>query len=400
MNPRTFCFVMMMFCGAFVTTAYGADQGASEKEKLYRDMIFRSSPYGALQGRHPVTKENIGYGQYYRFIRNDKGQLMRIERWFRKAIAKGGYSRFGAIASAAIVTFDYKDNQITRRYWDENNQPMANYWGVTEEIFTLDDLGHKKTLTYKDKSGQRVADSRGVWITKWDVSRNGKTVIEDRFDKDGKPRKLNEFLDFGRIKMFFDENGLRWETWNIDAEGNLVNSPQRQVAIMKTFWDINHLDEKKIAWYDADKKLKNLSPYEKRPGVYGFSSEVYAHDSNGYTVGMIQYDTEGRIVTLPLPGDESVFSRSIYDTEGFVVDNRFFNRKGKPALNENGIARIEVIRDETGRPLQYRLYDLMGALTNRRNDGIAVVKFTYTQGKRSVERLDKDGNIIIPKEEK
>jgi len=388
---------MMLVGGSFVTTAVHADMPPSETEELYRDMIFRSSPYAALQGRHPVTKEDIGYGQYYRFIRNDKGQLMRIERWFRKAIAKGGYSRFGAIASAAVVTFDYKEHQMIRRYWDENNQPMANYWGVTEEIFALDDLGHKKTLTYKGMNGQRMADSRGVWITKWDVSQDGKTVVEDRFDKDGKPGKLNEFLDFGRIKMFFDEHGLRWETWNIDAEGNLVNSPKRQVAIIKTFWDVSHLDEKKIAWYDADEKLKNLSPYEKRPGVYGFSSEVYEHDSNGYTVGMIQYDSAGQIVTLPSEGN--VFARSIYDTEGFVLDNRFFNSKGKPTLNGNGVARIEVIRDETGRPLQYRLYDLMGALTNSKNDGIAVVKFTYIDGERSVVRLDKDGKKVTPKKQ-
>ncbi len=384
---------MLIGCG-FITTSVVAEIQASDKEELYRDMIFRSSPYGALQGRHPVTKEDIGYGQYYRFIRNDKGQVKRIERWFRKAIAKGGYSRFGAIASAASVTFDYKDHQIIRRYWDENNQPIENYWGVTEEIITLDDQGYKKTLTYKDKNGQRVADSRGVWITKWDVSQDGKTVIEDRFDKEGKSKRLNEFLDFGRIKMFFDEHGLRWETWNIDAEGNLVNSPKRQVAIMKTYWDVTNLDEKKIAWFDADKKLKNLSPYEKRPGVHGFSSEVYEHDSNGYTVSMIQHDTDGQTVTLP--GDGSTFSRSIYDAEGFVLDSRFFNNKGKPTLNGNGVARIEVVRDKTGNPLQLRRYDLMGNLTNGKNDGIAVIKLTYSDGKRTVERLDKDGKEVTP----
>ncbi|MFC3093621.1 hypothetical protein DRW07_09095 [Alteromonas sediminis] len=392
MTPKTLWFVMMCICGGFFCTAVGADTQMAKKEELYRDMVFRSSPYAALQGRHPVTKENIGYGQYYRFIRNDKGQVVRIERWFRKAITRGGYARFGAIASAASVTFDYNDNQMIRRYWDENNQPMENYWGVTEEIFTLDELGHKKTLTYRDKNGDRVADSRGVWITKWDVSQDGKTVIEDRFNKDGNPEKLNEFLDFGRIKMLFDEHGLRLETWNIDAQGKLLNSPQRQVAIVKTFWDESTLDEKKIAWYDAEEKLKNLAPYEKRPGIYGFSSEVYEHDSNGYTVGMIQFDSEGRIVTLP--GDGSVFSRNIYDAEGFVLDIRFFNDKGKPTLNGNGVARIEVIRDDTGRTLQNRFYDLMGALTNRKNDGVAVFKLTYTEGQPSIERLDKDGNEI------
>lgn len=397
MYLRTFWFVMMFIGTGFVNTAADADTLMSDNEELYRDMIFRSSPYAELQGRHPVTKETIGYGQCYRFIRNEKGQVTRIERWFRKTIARGGYSRFGAIASAAIVTFDYNDHQIIRRYRDENNQPMENYWGVAEEIFTLDELGHKKTLTYKDKDGNRVADSRGVWVTKWDVSQDGKTVIEDRSNKDGTPAKLNEFLDFGRIKMLFDEHGLRSETWNIDAQGNLLNSPQRQVALIKTFWDESTFDEKKIAWYDADKKLKNLSPYEKRPGIHGFSSEVYEHDSNGYTVGMIQFDSTGRIVTLP--GDGSVFSRNIYDTEGFVYDVRFFNSNGKPTVNGNGVARIEIIRDETGRTLQNRFYDLRGALTNRKNDGVAVFEVTYTEGEPNIERLDKDGNKLIPNQQ-
>ncbi|MEE4246619.1 MAG: hypothetical protein V2I33_14510 [Kangiellaceae bacterium] len=396
MSPKTIWFVMILMGAGLFITAVNADSTAPEQEELYRDMIFRSSPYGALQGRHPVTKEAIGYGQYYRFIRNDKGQVTRIERWFRKAIAKGGYNRFGALASAASVTFDYKNNQMIRRYWDENNKPMANYWGVTEETFMLDALGHKTSLTYKDQSGQRVADSRGVWITQWDVSDDGKTVIEDRFDKDGEPQRLNEFLDFGRIKMFFDEHGLRWQTWKIDSNGNLLNSPKRQVAIVKTFWDVDNFDEKRIAWYDADKKLKNLAPYEKRPGIHGFSSEVYEHDSNGYTVGMIQFDTEGQIVTLPNSG--SAFARSIVDAEGFVVDSRFFNEKGKPTVNGNGIARIEVIRDATGRPLELRLYDLNGTLTNGKNDGVAVVKITYKDGKQSVLRLDKDGNQVTPKQ--
>jgi len=41
----------------------------------------------------------------------------------------------------------------------------------------------------------------------------------------------------------------------------------------------------------------------------------------------------------------------------------------------------------------------MGALTNRKNDGIAVAKFTYTEGKPSIVRLDKDSNIVTPKKQ-
>lgn len=386
-------FISLIIATAAITPISASSIDSGEKEEVYRNMVFRGSPYSALVGRYPVSEEAIGYGQHFRFYRDTQGRTKRIERWLRKAITSGGYDRFGALAGTAILKFEYNDDKLIRRYFNENNEPVLNSWGVAIEEFSLDERGFRKSLIYKDIDGNRIEDSRGVWITTWDVSDDGKTVIEERTGKDGTPKRYNQFLDFEKVKMVFNDKGLRVAAWNIDENGKPANSQYRQVAGVKIKWDVSTLDEKTISWVDEDGKPKNLSPYDVRPGVFGFSSETYEHDMNGYTTGLIQFDTNGSIVTLE---NAPVFARTIFDYYGFPTDQRYFNAQGQPALNQDGIARIEIIRDETGRPIQLRNYNLKGELENTRNGGFARFELVYKPDTEIPERtfFDKTGKVI------
>lgn len=384
--------ITMTLYVAITPTIY-ADDIANQSEELYRHMVYRGSPYPNLHGRYPVSAEAIGYGEHFKIIRDSKGRVKRLERWLGKKITRGGYARFGAVSNAAMIELEYTDNKITRRYLDENGNLMINYWGVAIDEFTLDENGNKKSLIYKDLKGNRISDTRDVWITNWQVSKDGKTVIEDRFGKDGKQKRFNDFMDFGRVKMIFDDKGLRLETQNIDQEGNPINSPQRQVAISRVIYDDKNLDEKILSWYDADGKLKNLGSFDNLPGVDGFSSEVYEHDMNGYTTGMVNFDVNGNIIALPSNG--SVFVRNTFNMFGIPTDVRNFNAKGFPTEDANGIARLEIISNEKGQTLSVRRYNLQGELVNGKNDGFAIIKVTYpTNSSHIIEYLDKAGNKV------
>ncbi|TJY37060.1 hypothetical protein [Pontimicrobium aquaticum] len=368
---------------------------AQENVDYYRHMVFRASPYGSLMGRYPVGSDKVGFGAHFRIFKEENGRVSKIEYWFRNKLTRGGYNRFGAIAGAARLTFKYEDNKIIRSYLDEQGKPMLNYWKVAVEEIELDDKGYKKSMIYKDLSGNRVEDSRGVWVMNWQVSEDGKEVIEERTGKDGKSRRFNNFLDFGRVKMIFDERGLRWETWNIDDKGNRINSEKRKVAGVYTKWDVSSLDEKQITWVDTNGNPKNVEPFEVMKGNYGFCTEIYEHDANGYNTGVVKYDAEGDLVTPD--SDNNVFSRSIYDNYGFLIDQRYFNSAGIPSLNDNGVARIELIRNKARLVIEVRFYGLDGKLKNRNEDGVASIKLKYDENEQLIEikNFDLEGNEVI-----
>lgn len=368
---------------------------AQERVDYYRHMVFRASPYASLMGRHPIDPDKVSHGAHFRIFKDEESKTSKIEYWFRNKLTRGGYNRFGAIAGAARLTFKYEDNKIIRSYLDEQGKPMLNYWKVAVEEIELDDKGHKKSMIYKDLSGNRVEDSRGVWIMNWQVSEDGKEVIEERMGKDGKSRRFNNFLDFGRVKMIFDERGLRWETWNIDDKGNRINSEKRQVAGVYTKWDVSSLDEKQITWVDTNGNPKNVEPFEVMKGNYGFYTEKYEHDSNGYTTGLVKYNTKGAVVTPE--ADRNVFKRNIYDYHGFLIDQRYFNSAGIPSLNNNGVARIELIRNKARLVTEVRFYGLDGKLKNRNEDGVASIKLKYDENEQLIEikNFDLEGNEVI-----
>lgn len=368
---------------------------AQNNVEHYRFMVFRASPYGKLMGRHAIEADKIGYGSHFKIIRDAEGRLSAIEYWFRKKLTKGGYPRFGAIGGAAKLSFTYDGNKIVRSYLDEEGKPMLNYWKVAIEEIELDDRGHKKSMMYKDLDGNRIEGSRGVWEMNWQVSDDGKEVIEKRTGKDGATRRFNNFLDFGRVKMIFNEQGLRTETWNIDENGNAINSEKRQVAGVYTRWDEHTLDEKQITWVDANGKPKDVGPFEVMEGNYGFCTEKYNHDANGNTIGLTKYNTNGDLVTPDYDGN--VFDRNIYDDYGFLIDQRYFNSDGVPSLNKDGIARLELIRDSTRLVTQVRFYGLNGELKNRQTDGVATINLLYDEEGKFLGRknFDSKGGEVI-----
>ncbi|NVK52841.1 MAG: hypothetical protein HWD85_07885 [Flavobacteriaceae bacterium] len=389
MNLRNLTlFIVLITCS--ITYTY-----AQEHVKYYRHMVFRASPYGNLMGRHQIDVKKVGNTTHFKIFKRKDGKTSKIEFWYRNKLTKGGYNRFGAIAGAASLNFKYEDNKIIRSYFDEQGKPMLNYWKVAVEEIELDANGHKKSMTYKDLNGKRVEDSRGVWVMHWQVSKDGKEVIEERMGKDGKSRRFNNFLDFGRVKMIFDEHRLRWETWNIDNNGNPINSEKRQVAGVYTTWDVNSLDEKQITWVDTKGNPKNVEPFEVMKDNYGFCTEIYEHDSNGYTTGLLKFNTKGDIVTPK--ADRNVFKRNIYDYNGFLIDQRYFNADGIPSLNSNGVARIEVVWNTSYLPIEVKYYGLDGKLKNKLSDGVALTKMKYDKNEQLIEtkNFDHQGNEVV-----
>jgi hypothetical protein len=378
----------------FILFAEQISLHAHDNVEYYRHMIFRASPYGSLMGRHPVQPDKIEYGQHFRIYKDDQGRTSKIEYWFRKANRKGGYERFGAIGGAAKLVFTYDGNKIIRTYQDEAGKPMINSWQIASEEIELDKEGHKKSMIYKNLEGERVEDSRGVWEMKWQVSKNGKEVIESRVGKDGMTKRFNNFLDFGTVKMIFDDNGLRWETWNIDEQGNNVLSPKRQVAGVFTTWDTRTRDEKQITWVDTNGNPKDLAPFEVMEGYDGFCTEIYVHDENGNDLGITRLNDDNDFV-IPA-ADKGVYDRRIFDRQGFLIDQRYFNSVGVPAEQQDGIARIELIRNDKGLVTQVRRYGLNGELKNAISDGVAIIDIEYTEDGQFKSRtdLDKDGNVV------
>ncbi|MEQ8924376.1 MAG: hypothetical protein RLO81_01115, partial [Fulvivirga sp.] len=125
-----------------------------------------------------------------------------------------------------------------------------------------------------------------------------------------------------------------------------------------------------------------------------FCTEIYVHDENGNDLGITRLNDDNDFV-IPA-ADQGVYDRRIFDRQGFLIDQRYFNSDGVPSEQQDGIARIELIRNDKRLVTQVRRYGLNGELKNAASDGVAIINIEYTEDSQFKSRtdLDKDGNIV------
>jgi len=260
----------------------------ADSVKYFADLRYNHvSLHVPIKGIMPLNKTAIDQ-PHYKFTFNDNGQITEIINHNYGQVRRHPLTHF----SAHRVTIQYNKNQEVRRYFDIHNQPMLNIRGVHKEIFTLDDSGFKKQLSFFDVNNQ---PTHSLWnIAKYVWKQQEGLVIENRVNLDGIKQNLSPYFSFKTTAIEYDKQGNPFKLFNLNGREEVSNS-QFKVAYYQD--EYNKLDQHiKYSYFDEDNNV-GVNPW-------GFSYAIKKYDNDGRLVRVDRFNHQGKFMpreAIPAP---------------------------------------------------------------------------------------------------
>jgi hypothetical protein len=138
-------------------------------------------------------------------------------------------------------------------------------------------------------------------------------------------------------------------------------------------------------------KIQRISGYRR---LSGQAYEVYTYDDRNHLVRKACYDVHGELKDGP---QGFAYQECMYDSEGNVVEKRFFDEREKPvSLEDSGPAIVHYDYDAQNRLMRVSYMDERGHLLK---DRLAMERYLYNDTDSDMEpvakiQLDRDGNEL------
>ena len=292
----------------------------------------------------------------------------------------------GAFAKK-ISNFDNNGNEITREFYNSNNQLIEDSSGVAKYVYTYNQecLDQKNKLQYC-RTLSEIYDKnlklKYKAIYDENCVKTGKAILEspnycttwkesyDSFLQDGNPKEKIRI-----IKASFDSNGFKTnlEQYDINRKLNIktVFFFEKEKLIKKENQDINGNiieDSDGIATYSYQYGNEIFTTLEETRDVKGDLKEnpegiarmVFTYDENclekkksRYECTKLEefYDGKGNLVEQKSNTENTRgYAKMVreFDNNGNLILKAFYNKKGKLKKNQIGIAKYKFFYDENG----------------------------------------------------
>jgi len=285
-----------------------------------------------------LDKEESKIMNCYRVSFNEDGKLGKVE--FFASGKKSPNSDFGA----HILELEYHTGYYEEIYKNVEDERVANSNGVWLTKFYLNEDGYWTRMEYYDRE-DKLVNQYGVAVSKVQRDYMNRMISEIQldsnfdtipdvndfkvphftFNEDGymssrqnrneNGQLVNGKYGYAKVVFHLDHNGLFYGEEFIDSQGNLINS---------------HLGYAKIDFRDFNKYGKNKRQY--------FTDES-GYASEGKAMGVITYNEN-------MTRDEILY----------------YDRVGEPTEDFKGRYRIKYIYDDNGRLIKREYYNLSGEL--------------------------------------
>lgn len=404
-NTKNILFTSLIICLLF-----GCNQKSKSDEnkevststemgsKHFLKITGHISPYMAFRPRIPITKEEAEDTNHYKVNYDSEGRITKIMHYSKGLL--NNYSYFGI----AVVSFEYTDTQLIRRYFDHNNKPASvrrHFYGrgedqgIHKEVFELDTDGRRKSLTLYNDKDEQMETEYGTYRFEWETQNDG-SFIQRTLKKSGEVNILMDYFDFYVTHITTDENGYLDLIKNYGKDGKgLVLSDKKKAAYTDFDFD-EYGNEISYTFHDENGNL--VDRQDTGYASFGYAQVKYIRKtpSKGVNDGLetVFFDKNNRRVTA---------SDSIARHVRYHNDNGDINAFEYYSLNEEkiippgiGYFRSERHYNESGDINETRYYDTEGQLTNNPNDGAAIIKLIYDDSRNiiKIEKQDKFENVL------
>lgn len=282
-----------------------------------------------------------------------------------------------------IDDFDGHDNNVASHFYDDQGRPMVLKYGYSGYRISFDDRGFEELSEYLDADGKPVMRTEGYSSLRQEFNDWGLVTRCISCDTAGRPVYCRnsgcaewrvEYDSHGNAIKFrlFDQNGKR-------VLGSLEGGLSADMV------------------YDNEKRLTSCKfiGIDEQPFCCssGYAEIRRKYDDRGMCREESYFDEKG-MPTLDVNGISRVAYE--YDTYGNENKRRFFDRDGKPASNPDGEAGYDIERSPCGAIVGWKNIDQYGKPTLSK-DGYAEYRVSLDENFNPWETryFDCDGNLLM-----
>lgn len=186
----------------------------------YSTVEFVETPLSYIKGSIPLQCEIALSRNHYRFRYDSKNKLVSIA-FYNGSTPKNPNHTANLFTLAHLIEFSYGNGTEKVVFFNTNGEQITVLGNCSQFVYTLNELGFRKSLHFLDRAGNRVENSWNIFEYKWEYLYDG-AVIEDRFNADGKQVSIRPGFEFYKLKLYFNNAGHIALMQNIDEDGNLV----------------------------------------------------------------------------------------------------------------------------------------------------------------------------------
>jgi eukaryotic-like serine/threonine-protein kinase len=219
-----------------------------------------------------------------------------------------GFARFTA-------RYDERGNKIELATFDQEGKPIRRKEGYARFTATYDERGNQIEAATFDEKGKPVLDNEGLARFTSSFDERGNRIAGAFFDECGKPARDNEGL--ARFTASFDARGNRIACAYFDEKGKPVRDYEGFARFTASY--DNRAHRTSVAYYDVDGNpcLSNE----------GYAKATSKYDHGGHLIQQVEFDLT----------DKSTVKT--YDSRGNEIEEAYFDEKGSPRTNPDGLKR-------------------------------------------------------------
>ncbi|GEM_PF-5823227 len=366
------------------------------RSEYYAVLPFWESPYLPFAGADAITSEHAATRIHLQLDYDSLGRIIASHVKIGSAY-KEFEGRFGHLyINAPLTLVAYNDNQETHSFFDRFGNQIKVQDDVYKKVYYKDDLNRNIRLSFFDEDDNTVNDVFGVQEYTWTHLPDG-SVIEERFDSDGKLVPLRRDFQLLRTKMIFGSSGFFGLLINVDSVFNTLAGPN-QAAAFRYYYDTKNRFKR---WEVFDQYWNSAIGPSNTAGEYNLHArhdlldivffnpqgEPALHWS-GAERWHLEVDDYGNITTLSFQKNDGTLMNGsrgyavasyIWSEDGrFLQSQSFFDSSGEPILHGDlGVHEILYLRKENGVIEEIKHLDTSQELKNRRDTGVARIVYEY-----------------------
>lgn len=216
------CTFVVLLNSFSVAADTKSDSKTFSKQKHYRHIMFRETPYAAYRGIHPISDNVSETNAHYQFSYDEKGRVSEIRYQMGDHLISGNEVWDSFIWFAPKVSISYHKDKEIHTYYNAQNQQIAAHGNVFKAVYALDENGKRIALSFFDESAKPVESAWQIHRYEW-RHHNGK-VYEKRFNLNNQQQPLRPEFKFYEVELTYDSDNKLTFVKNLGLNGSPTNN--------------------------------------------------------------------------------------------------------------------------------------------------------------------------------
>lgn len=333
----------------------------AQKTTYYRHLIFRETPFSDTRGNHPIDKETAQKETHYRFVYDHQDRLIEVSHRLGDFIINNNDNWDSFIWFSAKMTIEYKGNQEIRHYYNRLNEKIEAHGKMYKAVFDLDENGKRKAVKFYDKDNKPSENAWGIHEYQWTDLGEGK-ILEKRFDLKGEPKTIRPNFTFYTVRLEYGDDDLLDFVYHLDDDGTIINN------VMKAGLDriVYDQEENFSRWMVFDKDLKPVNG-----NAPDFAIGEHLYDAKGNKVELRGFGVYGKKRAMP-SGVARVLNT--YDKYNNQIEVKALD------IEDKLLQRVQRQYSKDGKRIEWiRYVDADGNLKKPQGANFAAIEYKYAE---------------------